>query len=839
MDVIASNHPAAALWRQLLGLARDAVQARGAHPARTVVLVPFAQLMPLARGWWAALQPHGFAPRFETTMNWAGRLGTLPGPDDISFDMGRDLLTARAWLERAGLGERSAQLAPRLVEAAWQASGPAAATPPDERPAWAARVRPAVSAGLEAPALALEAALARIAVEWAAASRHAADVLMDPAARAGVDLLILLEGFDPDPLAATLARLHGERALRLRLELDAPHGSRALHEAADPADEAERAAACVVRHLEADRAPVALAAVDRVLTREVRALLDARGIAIRDETGWKLSTTRAAGQVMAALRACAWSAPSDAVLDWLKHVPQVPGATLQALERRIRRAGVRDWADVSARRLGGTPGTWAALIERANDWRAPLASGRSLARWQPALRELLEATGAWASLTCDPAGTQVLEALGLDDALLAEWSALPQAQRRLSLGEFTSWCNEVLESGTFVPPAPAQAQVVVLPLHQLLARPFEAVVVAGCDEQRLPASPEPPGQWTAAQRQALGLPTREALEREQRAAWDHLLRQPRIDLLWRRSDEGGEPLLPSPLVQLLQAQAGEAPEDPREPRAVPPQPVPRPLPTCAALPVEALSASAYEDLRRCPYRFFALRQLGLQEASEIDVEVDKRDFGTWLHQVLRDFHRALQEQPEADRTALLDRCAADATAALGLPEGEFLPFSAAWPQLREGYLAWLREHEAAEGARFESAEEQRETPLGEVRLIGRLDRVDRLPDGRRLVIDYKTEGLGTTQDRVRLPFEDTQLAFYAALLDDDTLRAAYVNIGERGTVKTVEQPAVVEARDALVHGILHDLRAIREGAPMPALGEGQACEFCAARGLCRRDHWHG
>ena len=28
---------------------------------------------------------------------------------------------------------------------------------------------------------------------------------------------------------------------------------------------------------------------------------------------------------------------------------------------------------------------------------------------------------------------------------------------------------------------------------------------------------------------------------------------------------------------------------------------------------------------------------------------------------------------------------------------------------------------------------------------------------------------------------------------------------------------------------------IAEGAPMPAMGEGKACEYCEARGLCRRD----
>lgn len=839
MDVIATDHPAAALWRPLLGQVAQALQARGAHPARTVVLLPFAQLMPLARREWAVMHPQGFAPRFETTMNWAGRLGRVPGPDDVSFDMARDLLAARTWLERAGLGDRAAMLAPRLVEAAWQVAGPASAVPPSRRPAWAARARPAVSAGLEAPVLAIEAALARIALEWAAASRHSADTLFDPAVLSQLDLLVVCEGFDPDPLAQALAGGLGDRAVRLAIDREGPPATPALHQAADPADEAERAAACVVRHLQAGRSPVALAAVDRVLTREVRALLDARGVGLRDETGWKLSTTRAAARLLAALRASAWSASTDAVLDWLKHVPQVPPATVQALERRVRRAGVRDWADVTAARLGGTQGGWSALIDQANAWRAPLGSARPLTRWQRALRELLEATGEWPSLASDAAGHQVLTALGLDDELLAEWDTLPQGQRRLSAGEFTAWCNEVLESGTFVPPAPDEPQVFVLPLNQLLARPFQAVVVAGCDEQRLPASPDPSGPWTSSQRQALGLPTREALEAEQRAAWAYLLRQPHVDLLWRHGDGGGEPLLPSPLVQPLRTAGVATAADPREPRHVAVREVPRPDPHAAVLRVEALSASAYEDLRKCPYRFFALRQLGLQEAAEIDADLDKRDFGTWLHQVLRDFHRELQARPDAARPELLEHCARQATRSLGLPEGEFLPFSAAWPQVRDGYLAWLQQHEATERAAFEAAEEDRSVTLGPVRLIGRIDRVDRLPDGSRMVVDYKTEGLPTTQDRVRQPMEDTQLAFYAALLEDDTLRAAYVNLGERGTVRTVEQPAVVEARDALVQGILHDLGAIHDGAALPALGEGAACEYCAARGLCRRDHWHG
>ena len=41
----------------------------------------------------------------------------------------------------------------------------------------------------------------------------------------------------------------------------------------------------------------------------------------------------------------------------------------------------------------------------------------------------------------------------------------------------------------------------------------------------------------------------------------------------------------------------------------------------------------------------------------------------------------------------------------------------------------------------------------------------------------------------------------------------------------------------LVEGVRHDMAALADGAPLPALGEGSACDHCAARGLCRKDFW--
>ncbi len=841
----AALHPAMAAWPGLMGRLAQRIAARGAHPARTLVLLPYAQLMPVAARQWAATFPDGFAPRFETTRNWARQLAPFsPGPDDLSFDPARDLPVANSLLERAGLGAQREVLAAGLVESATQLAALAAARAPDERLAWATEMTPLL-AGAETGPLAFEVAMARLALVWAATSAQATDVLFSAQALETVDAVFVLQGFQPDPLTSALAARWGERAETLVLPAEGPRGDVRLFPAVDTEDEAERAAARVLAHIEAGRVPVALAATDRALTRRVRALLGARGVAIRDENGWKLSTTRVAAQLMALLRAMTWNASSDDVLDALKNMPAWGGEPSRlALEAWLRRQGLRDWRDVERLcmldSLEAKAAALAPLVAEVAAARARFGPPRPLAAWLVDLRALLHTTGLAGPMALDAAGVRLLAVLRLEEGAQAEFADVRGATRRLSLSEFTNWVDAVLEAASHVPPHPAREQVTILPLSQMLARPFAAAVLPGCDEVRLPAAPEPPGPWTATQRLALGLPSRAELGGAQRAAWAYALLTPACDILWRHGDDSGEPLLPSPLVQalLLEGLASEA-DDPRAPRELTAAPVPPPTPTGAVLPVKRISASAYGDLRACPYRFFALRQLGLQEADELDTEVDKRDFGLWLHAVLRHFHEALLAAPTADagaRQALIDQVAHETTREHGLLEGDFLPFAAVWPAVRDGYLAWLADYDAT-GGHFERAEAEGHTPLGDWQLIGRLDRVDRGADGQTLVIDYKTEGRQRTADRIKDAAEDTQLAFYAALLPDDSLRAAYLNVGERDGTKLYEQADVTALRDRLLAGIQSDLQRIADGHAMPALGEGSACDWCAARGLCRKDSW--
>ena len=839
MTAIAENDGATATsgvlnaWHGLLARIDAELRQLAAHPARSVVLLPYAQLMPLAARLWAAQFPDAFAPRFETTRNWATRAGWFtPGPHDLSFDHGRDLLTAAALLEGAGLAAQRALLAGPLVEQATQLGQIAASLPPALRPDWAEQARGALPPVGDGP-LALEAAVGRIAIAWAGGSDYATDVLFAPRVADALDALLIVPGLLPDPLTETLAEHYFEKAVLLQPESDAALGHIALHTCADAEDEAERAAACVLRQIEVGRVPVALIAGDRLLTRRINALLIERGAQLRDETGWKLSTTHAAAQLMAALHACAPRASTDEVLDWLKLAPAFDARQQRALERSLRRDAVRGWPQ-AALLTGDQP-----LTQHIESLRVPMRAARPLADWLPALRTLLQGCGLWPLLAADAAGNAVIDALGLSDEALADWRDWPAAQRRMGLAEFTRWVGEALEAASFRPPHPAAAQVVVLPLTQLLGRPFAALVLPGADEQRLPAAPEPPGPWSAAQRQALHLPTREDLRDAQAAAWALALRVPQVDVLWRNTDDSGEPLLPSPLVQSLQLQELAAlGAEGREARFIQIRPTERPQPRGDALPTQPLSASGYEMLRACPYRFFALRQLGLAEEGELDVDIDKRDWGNWLHDTLRGFHEALRVAPDADRLTLIDAAAEAATEALGpgLEPGEFMPFAVAWPTLRDAYLQWLAKHEAG-GAQFKLAEESIDTQRGPLRLKGQIDRIDEVTDGATLLIDYKTEPLARTRDRIKAGNEDTQLPFYALLSGADAPRAAYLNLAEREVPSLHELPELPMLAAQLYEGMAYDLARIAAGEPLPALGEGSVCGWCDARGLCRKDFW--
>ena len=89
----------------------------------------------------------------------------------------------------------------------------------------------------------------------------------------------------------------------------------------------------------------------------------------------------------------------------------------------------------------------------------------------------------------------------------------------------------------------------------------------------------------------------------------------------------------------------------------------------------------------------------------------------------------------------------------------------------------------------------------------------------------------------------TREQFYAALMLEQSeaagdIAALYLPLDESdATIRPIEHKDVTTSALHLVEGVGRDLARIRAGMPLPALGEGSTCDFCEARGLCRRDHW--
>lgn len=847
----------AAVFDTVAHTARAWLQEQGVPAREAVVLLPFAQLLPAARRAFGA----GWQPRVETTQTLAAALGPPPPADaqaptfDAALDrllaarMLRSLPWGRAW-QRARPASFDAAVA-AMVETTHAFARRAQALAPSARAAWWDEARAALAAAPSGGPGEREQALARVALEWAAlCPAPASDRLhaLGPAAwidvragRADPVAAAVLDAADTPALVIETDRRDGD-AMRDWLQGRAPR----VAVCRDLEDEAQAAAADVLQCLAEGQRPVALVAHDRTVTRRVHALLARRAVAVSDETGWRLSTTRAAASLMAWLRAARPDASTDEVLDALTDVGD---EALPALDRALRRLQVArrgqvvlpDRADPAAAAL------WTRTVGHLEAYARQPA--QVLAAWRRALDALLRATGARARLEADTAGRQVLAALGLDDLDAPAPAAASALELRRE--DVAAWIDAVLEEAHFIaPPSPDEPAVVITPLARALLRPFAALVMPGCDHRHLGLPTARAGLLSDGQARILGLPTvRDRLDDQRQAFW-HALRQPRVLLLRRRVDEG-EPLVASPLLERLaldwRAETGELlPDwvDPRTARRVAADPQQPPRPVARRLPVR-LSATQVEALRACPYRFFSRCVLGLDEADELDEDADKGDYGSWLHAVLLRFHRhRVPGVSRDDDLAALLAAAADESRRGGVDaDASFLPFEASFETLAPRYVDWQRERDA-EDQRWAMGEHPAERPADArtdgVVLHGRLDRIDRDAREAAVLIDYKTGSVSGLKERVKRPLEDTQLAFYAALLEaaEGDCRAGYLALDDTGGApQFIAHDGVAASGRALVDGVGAELARMRAGAPLLPLGVGRECERCEARGLCRRDDW--
>ena len=845
----------AAWWGAVVAEIHAWAAARQIDLRDAIWLIPYSALLVPARR--ALAHRGGWQPRVETIATLLAQCGpraaAQPGVDPVI-----DRLQAAQWLREhasgvdwGGAGPRAFdQAAEALARTAGELRLTASAQAPALRDAWWQRARGLLAQG-SGPG-GVERALARVALEWAA-STGVGEV--DPLLALKPAAWVVLRAGGADPLAdAVLAQ--GVEGLLLDADPPAESPFSEVVELESPAEvrcadaEAEAHAACaqILADLQAHPdGTIALVAQDREAVRRIRALLERFGVAAADDTGWRLSTTRAAARLMGLLRAARHGASQDDRLNWLKddQLGSEQAAALAALESRWRGERVSDIAAQKADALWLT--AQARLAPLTGDRRLPLstwservadlclADEREAARW----RDDAAGRAVLATLRCEPPHSQA-----------AHWQALAR-QTLMTLEEYADWADETLADASFVPPHAADARVVITPLARAMLRPFAAVVIPGADERSLGAGEPAPDLLGPAVATVLGLPDASVRREREALALAQVLRSPNVTLL-RRTAEGAEPLGASPLLERFRAALPPGrdlrPHCPRLPsRTASRQPIVPPEARATGRWPESLSASAVEALRACPYRFFSRVMLGLSEPEEVDLPPDKRDYGTWLHAVLMRFHSQRAASPTLDDDrAHISACAVAQSAETGLSEGDLLPFLGSFEALVEPYLAWWRGREAAGWRWWQGEQDKRTEPaaLGGLALKGRLDRLDRDDGGRIDLLDYKTVAVDKLKRTVADRFEDTQLAFYAALVlgapgapPPAELAAAYLALDDKAAPLLLRHPDVAKSADALVANLAIELRRVRGGEPLRALGEGETCEHCEARGLCRRDHW--
>ena len=875
-----ARHGAEVFWLRVAQQASGWLAEQGLAVRDAVLLLPFAQHLTPARRAWIRLGT--WQPRIETTHSLAAALGPnyLAAPQQLTFDAAIDAHTAAALLRSQSWAQalkrsdgRAYRLAlARLVEAAHALARASYTHAPSQRDAYWAAARAAL-ADASGPG-GIERALAMVALEWAAADAQTppTDALfaLQPSA------WIYLQAGGPDALSLALLGQSDRPALCLMadVELDGafadcpPFGRLEQAICADFEDLAQRSAVAVLQHLAAGRAPVALVAQDRVVVRRVRALLARQSVTVLDETGWTLATTPPAAHLMTLLRASAPQASLDEWLSWLKSDlatvlrDRAGDAALPLLEARCRAGGWRKPQSVVVARLAPTS---AALWMTADDVLLPLRQGpsrRSLSDWIAALSAALRAVWGETALLKHEAGEKMLGALWISRS---PWpgSAHEQVLRDtvVLFSEFIAWVDDALEAEQFVPASGEDAQVVVTPLARAMLRPFAAIVLPGADAQTLGPAYKLPALFSDTQAQALKLPDLQQQRDAVSFAFTQALRAPVVTLL-RAAAAGAEPLAASPLLERLDLALRRGGHgglsiwrDERPEQAVALMPQPRAAAVAAGVLPASLSASSVESLRACPYQFFGRSLLGLRQQDELEAETDKRDYGTWLHAVLHRFHQErLQADEPEDDGARLRRNAAELTAEQQLPAADFLPFSASFERFSPRYLTWLAETEAA-GQHYLTGEEPRslqvfgDPVLAALSLQGRLDRIDsqntsqhtsqNTSQAGHVLIDYKTGGSIALKQRLARPLEDTQLMVYAALmLDADVpLQARYLALDDAAGITAVAHPNVEHSAVLMIDGLGEDLLSAWAGTPLPALGEGGACDYCEMRGLCRRDDW--
>ncbi len=524
-------------------------------------------------------------------------------------------------------------------------------------------------------------------------------------------------------------------------------------ELADPAAEAQAIALALREALETPGRTAALVTPDRQLAARVSALLARWGIAADDSAGTPLSET-AAGTLLLGIAAAAVEDLAPVALLALAKHPLVGGEERLAWLEAVRLVDLKlrgprppaglDGLDRWFEQKGATH-EWRTLRARVAAVSGLPAEPVSLPRYAEALAKAaqhLAGDRSWGG----PDGRMAAE-------LLAELQALSERESlTVATADAVPLLRQLLEQRSVRPPYGGHPRISIWGLLEARLQHADLLILGGLNEGVWPALPAPDPWLPPKVRATLKMATLDV--RIGLAAHDFAsaLGAPEV-LVTRARRDNRSPTIASRFWLRLEALSGGLPRDrtlERVTRALddpgPPQPVskPAPNPPLDQRPKD-IWVTAVDRLKADPFAFYARAILGLRELDPVDADHTARWKGSAVHKVFEDWLREDQCDP--------DRLRSRAETLLG-DEAIHPMVRALWaPRLLEAIdsLADLERENRAEGRRPLAAEITGKAEIAGILVQGRVDRIDRLADGRLAVIDYKT-GAPPTRKAVEAGF---------------------------------------------------------------------------------------
>lgn len=568
-----------------------------------------------------------------------------------------------------------------------------------------------------------------------------------------------------------------------------------LIEAPSPRGEA-LAIALILRGAAERGVSAALVTPDRMLTRQVTAALDRWGIVPDDSAGRPLGLSAPGRLVQQVAQFMGKKPMLDTLLALLKHPLSFSGGErsnhlrlTRDLELALRRSGpafpdgasILVWA--KARSDAETSVMWAQALSKVLDLAAG-AAGATLSdhirshRWLVEALARGEATFGTGDLWDKAAGQAVRVAM---DALATE----ADAGGTLSVVEYIDLVTGYLAQGEVRDPTLTHPGIRFFGTIEARVLNAELVILGGLNEGVWPDRSAPDPWLNRAMRQKAGLLLPE--RRIGLAAHDFQLAiaAPRVVLSRARRDADSETVASRWINRLTNLLSGlpdrqgpqalaamrtrgklwedraAALERPLARHQVSAVPRPSPRPPLAHRP-QKLSLTQIETLIRDPYAIYARQILRLRPLDPMRPGANPRLRGTVLHSVMEQFVR---DRPKAEGRAV----ARDRFLAL---TGKILEHEVAWPSARilwqarmEGVVDAILDFEETRAGIPISLEESGGLNLADLsfHLVGRPDRIDILPSGRALLIDYKS---GEVPTRKQQQTYAQQLLLAAVMAED-------------------------------------------------------------------------